>query len=102
MMGIMKNTAENTDKLTARKRRCRGHGMWIGIGNSLVLLSSRSPSSVTVSIRLPFGFSREGTINNSETDTGIQPEGQKSKEASHWLLSLLLFEMAILPLRLSE
>ena len=38
------------------------------------------------------------TVNkNPETDIGIQPEGQRSKTVSHWLLPLPQSEMAILP-----
>ena len=40
--------------------------------------------------------------NNPETETGVQPEGQKSKTASHWLLPLHQFEMVILPSGISE
>ena len=39
---------------------------------------------------------------NSVTEIEIQPEGQKSKTASHWLLPLLQSEMAILPPETSE
>ena len=39
---------------------------------------------------------------NPETDIGVQPEDQKSKAASHWLLPLRQSEMAILPPGISE
>ena len=41
-------------------------------------------------------------IKNAETGIGVQPENQKNKTASHWLLSLPQFKMAILPLGNSE
>ena len=39
---------------------------------------------------------------NSQTEIGVQPEGQKSKTASHWLLPLPQFKMVILPPRILE
>ena len=39
---------------------------------------------------------------NSERETQVQPEGQKSKTVSHWLLSLLQSKMVILPPGISE
>ena len=43
------------------------------------------------------------TVNkNPETDIGLQPEDQKSKAASHWLLPLPQSKMAILPPGISE
>ena len=42
-----------------------------------------------------------GSINkNPETDIGVQPEGQKSKTARHWLLPLPQSEMVVLPSRI--
>lgn len=44
-----------------------------------------------------------GMINkNPETDSRVQPKGQKNETASYWLLPLLQSEMAVLPLRISE
>lgn len=39
---------------------------------------------------------------NIETETGVQPHGQKNKAASHWFLPLLQSEMETLPLGISE
>ena len=36
---------------------------------------------------------------NPETDTGVQPEDQKSKAASHWLLPICA-KLVILPLEI--
>ena len=51
--------------------------------------------------RLPDRNPQCSTINkNPETEIGIQPEGQKSKTVSHWLLPQS--EMSILPPGISE
>lgn len=45
---------------------------------------------------LAFGLAECSTINKiPETDIRVQPEGQKSNEASHWFLPLPMSEMAI-------
>ena len=41
-------------------------------------------------------------IENSQSDTGVQPEDLKSKTVSYWLLPRPQSEMAILPPGTSE
>ena len=61
------------------------------------------PSRSKVLGLIPLTTQREeassiSTINkNLEAEIGIQPEGQKSKAASHWLSPLPQSKMAILP-----
>ena len=65
--------------------------------------------ATVVWLRLLLGYLAVGagafcsTINNNpEMEIGVQPEGQKIKTASHWLLPLPQSKMAILPPGISE
>ena len=50
---------------------------------------AKEAQKVTSLRSLHSDYKEYSTINkNPETDIGVQPEGQKSKTASYWLLSL--------------